>query len=745
MRRRQLLTRLASLALAPSCAQGKAPLAVKLTLPPEAKKLSTYDLLEADVQLSGGAGPYQNLFDPDEVSIRAVLRGPGGRLLALPGYFNRAFTELPDAGTPTPILENAEGWKVRVAPDRPGKWTLTVTAKDRSGTATSQTIRFTVIASKRRGFLVRTPESKRYFAYSDGSPAFLIGENVCWSGKEGLNDYRKWFPKLAAAGGNFARLWMAFQPIESKETGLGRYDQANLWHFDGILSLAQKHGLVCMLAFMTYGELATGGYFNEGRWPDSPYNAKNGGPVPAEKPDEFFTSPEAKKLYKRRLRYLVARYAAFRSLGFWEFWNEKDAPPAWLDEMAKYVRSLDPYQHPITNSYSTTGPDDAWKLSTMELTQTHRYGDEGSIADIAPLVWTDSRAHDKFQKPHLLGEFGISWRGPDSQFDPKLTATNLHNGLWAGAMSGAAGTSMLWWWDSYVEPKNLYATFTGIALFARDVPWTKRDFQPLALPAVQLPVTALETFSDLVLTPDGGWGAKTEGVAAVGPDGTTQGATLLTHFYGPDKKELCSVQRLSVNLPKPTTLKIRVLTVSVKGKLILKLDGAPLAEFLFDASPGKGDFESTKNFPEYGGIYQALFNKDCSVELPAGKHTLELENVEGDWINVGSYTFVGAKSSRYASLRTMALQDAKTGDTVVWLQDPESHWKNDRDGKTPTRWNGTTLAVPVPGRGKYAARFTDTRTGQVVATVTQSGPTLKLPVPGFTRDIALRVVPVTRN
>lgn len=744
MRRRQLLARLASLALAPSCAQGKAPLSVKLTLPPGARKLGVYDALEAEVELSGGADPYKNEYDPDEIAIQAVLRGPGGREIALPGYFERYFTEFPDAGAPTPIMAPAWVWRVRIAPDRPGKWTLTVTAKDRSGTATSQTVPLTVTSSKRRGFLVRTPESKRYFAYSNGAPAFLVGYNVCWSGKDGLNDYRKWFPKLAAAGGNFARLWMAFQPMETKELGLGRYSQTSLWHFDNILELAQKHNLVCMLAFMTYGELATGGYFNEGRWPDSPYNARNGGPVPEDKPDEFFTNPEAKKLYKRRLRYLVARYAAFRSLGFWEFWNEKDAPPAWLDEMATYVRSLDPYRHPITNSYSTTGPDDAWKLGTMDLTQTHRYGDEGSVLDIAPLVWTDSRAHDKFKKPHLLGEFGVSWRGPDSQFDPKLTATNWHNGLWAGAMSGAAGTSMLWWWDSYVEPKNLYATLTGISLFAREIPWTKRDFQPISLPPVQLPVTALETFSDLVLTPDGGWGAKTEGVATVGPDGSVSGATLLTHFYGPDKKELRSVQRLAVNLPKQTTLKIRVLTVSAKGRLTIKLDDAPLAEFSFDASPGKGDFESTKNFPEYGGIYQALFNKDRSVEIPAGKHTLEIENAEGDWLQIGSLTFVGAKSSRYASLRTMALQDAKTGETLVWLQDPESHWKNDRDGKTPARWNGTTLTVPIPSRGKYVARFTDTRTGQVVATVTASGPTLKLPIPSFARDIAARIIAVGR-
>ena len=39
-------------------------------------------------------------------------------------------------------------------------------------------------------------------------------------------------------------------------------------------------------------------------------------------PAAFFTDPEAKALFKQRLRYLVARYGAYRNLLAWELFNE---------------------------------------------------------------------------------------------------------------------------------------------------------------------------------------------------------------------------------------------------------------------------------------------------------------------------------------------------------------------------------------------------------------------------------------
>ena len=497
-----------------------------------------------------------------------------------------------------------------------------------------------------------------------------------------------------------------------------------------------------MLALGTYSEFTTGGFFGEGIWSINPYNKANGGPAAA--PDDFWTNPMARTFYKRRLRYLIARYGAYTSLGFWEFWNEKEAPAPWVEEMAAYLKANDPYRHLVTNSYSTTGEAAVWSLANIDLTQTHRYGDEGSMHDITPIIIDDARAHDTFRKPHHIGEFGISWRGSDEKFDPKGTATNLHNGLWAAALAGNAGGAAIWWWDSYIAPKNLYGEFTGLARFAAAVDWPRRHFAPVAVPTPRVSTRTPETFSDLALTPSGGWGDKATGTVTVAKDGSVSGGKLLGTLYGSEKPDLKTALRLAVDLPHPSRLMLRILTVSNAAAIHVAVDGATAADFPLKAAPGNNqDFESTKQFPEYGGMYQALFNKDRVVPIPAGKHTITLENTAGDWVSIGSYTLTEAKSSRYAGLRPLALSDAHTGETLAWLQDPDSNWYNDSQGITPHTWARIALTLPVPLAGAYRVDWWDTRAGKIVRTetVAAKGGVLTVNTPAFTRDIALRAAP----
>ena len=62
-------------------------------------------------------------------------------------------------------------------------------------------------------------------------------------------------------------------------------------------------------------------------------------------------------------------------------------------------------------------------------------------------------------KPVLFGEFGIQ----QDVIEPQ--GVHFHDGLWAGIFSGSAGTGMLWWWDTYIEPNNLYYHYKGISKF----------------------------------------------------------------------------------------------------------------------------------------------------------------------------------------------------------------------------------------------------------------------------------------
>lgn len=708
-------------------------------------RLAAYRRIEFDVALKGGATPYANPFNPDEIAVDATLTGPKGQTMRVPAFWYQPYKVVngwPDMSGQTPRF------RLRIAPPASGSWRLVVTAKDRTGVGTSAPLSFSAVSTASPGFVRRAPGSTRYFSFDNGKPYFLVGENVCWAGERGLQDYVEWFGSLGKAGGNFARLWMAFQPIESKATGLNRYDLKNAAYFDQVLELAEGNGICCMMAFGTYGEFNKGGYFNEGRWPENPYNAANGGPIPTATPDVFFTDPTARAAYRKRLRYLIARYSAYTSLGFWEFWNEKAGPASWFSEMAKYLKANDPYRHLVTNSYSTTGTADVWNIPEIDLTQTHRYGDEGSVRDVAPLILSDSKDHDVYKKPHLMGEFGISWRGPDDKFDPNRTATNLHNGLWSAAFSGQPGGAAIWWWDNYVHPRNLYNRFTGFARFVAQIDWPRRAFEPITIAPPIRPATATETFTDAAISCDGAWGYVQKKPSTLTPVGNLVGDALPGFLYGPEKQEMHAPAQLKVNLAQSAALRVKILTVSNKANLRISIDGKQVATFPFRADPdGPRGYESTKQFPEYGGIYQALFNKEVRVSLPAGSHLIALENTEGDWVTIGPITVEKARSSRFAALRPVALQDAKTGETLVWVQDTESNWYNDREGKKPEQWQGITLKVPVVRAGSYRIVWWHTREGRAIETrmvkSTGNAP-LSLTIPTFTRDIALRITAAGR-
>ena len=724
-----------------SCVRAAPTVAVRALPSPG---LSAYGQAEWVVALDK---TYSNPFDPDEIALDAAFTGPKGQVLRLPGFWFQGFRRQANAdGSETLLPQGSPEWRVRFCPPAPGRWRLVVSARDATGIGTAQASAFAVLPSKAPGFVRRGPGDSRYLEYDNGASFFPVGENVCWAGRGGLSEYETWFPKLSAAGGNYARLWMSNRPLEHGSSGLGRYDLMNAWYFDQVLALAARHGLRCMAALGTYSEFTVGGFFNEGQWPVNPYNKANGGPAAA--PADFWTDAKARAFYRRRLRYLVARYGAQPSLAFWEFWNETEAPVPWLAEMGTFLKQTDPYHHLVTNSYSTTGTAAVWDLPQMDFTQTHRYGDEGSVKDITPLILDDARLHDRYGKPHFMGEFGISWRGDDSKFDPAGLGTNLHNGLWASALTGNAGGASIWWWDSYVEPKNQYPRFAGLARFAAAVDWPHRRFAPLALPAPTRGPNAPETFTDMVLTPTAAWGDKATAPVVLRPDGTMTGGPLLSNLFGPEKPDNRSVLILRLDLPRPTTLTLHIGTVSNKARLLVGLDGKPAADYVFNAAPGQGGgYESTKSFPEYGGVYQAVFNTDRVLALTAGPHVVTLENTEGDWLQLSTLTLARSLSSRLAFVRTAALQDSATGETLLWLQDPESNWFNDREGRAPLPQSGLRLALPVPRPGAYTLVWWDTRSGVPVKTVRLSAPgkLLRVSIPTFTRDIALRLVPDTQK
>jgi hypothetical protein len=545
---------------------------------------------------------------------------------------------------------------------------------------------------------------------------------------------------------------------ETAKAGVGRFDLEACAFYDTVFAQAERHGVYCMVTFNNYRDLRTEDEWGKCQWPNLPHNAANGGP--ATRPSDFITHPESQRLYRNRLRYIAARWGAFTSVAFWEFWNEQtytnvEIPPAWTADMARYLKSVDAaHGHLVTTSFGNAPQPEVWDLPEIDLVQQHLYPNDDASGPVSMSAWSHRAVHPG--KPHLVAEFGIASHATDAKFDPKGVGTNLHNGLWAGMMSGSAGGAVVWWWDSYVAPRDLWHAFRGPANFSRAIEWPDRRFEPAYPPApVRIDDAAdePETFADAVLSASGDWGRSHGQTVEVMPNGQAY-RTLPRYVYGFKHFRLRTPTTLDVDVPAGGgAVVIRVGMVSDAGILRVLVDGEPKADFPFSALPGSPGHQKTEarkpdpDEPRQEVVYQATFNKDCEVPLPAGRHTIEIANLGNDWLGLESVMLRRIKSSRYAELAVIAMHDPASGEVIAWFRDPASNYKSDADGAEPRTIPSSRLALPLgsgaPDR-EYALQWWDTRAGKIEgrARAPSTGGVLHVQIPAVRRDVALRAVPV---
>ena len=129
------------------------------------------------------------------------------------------------------------------------------------------------------------------------------------------------------------------------------------------------------------------------------------------------------------------------------------------------------------------------------------------------------------------------------------------------------------------------------------------------------------------------------------------------------------------------------------------------------------------------------------LPIAAGHHNVKLETVAGDWVTLSRITFTHALAARYAGLLALGLQDSSTHETLVWILNTKSDWKDDQSQDAPQPLSAVKLTVPNIDTGNYIAQWSDTRGGGLIRsdqTTAQDG-RLSLHVPAFNRDIALRL------
>jgi len=617
---------------------------------PDAGSVPRYGKFEARIETSA---QYENPFAPAEVDLLVHFLAPTGETHVLPAFYHE------ENGNPA--------WKVRYAPLLVGDYRYYAVLGDER----TDEHKFRCVASDRDGFVRLSPHDYRYFQFDSGEPYFAVGHNVCWT-----DDYQHYFKRMAEHGENFTRIWMIHWNIALEWSGddypgLGRYhlDKAN-W-IDRILDLAEQYGIYIMLCLDSFNALRIRRPYPA--YEGNPYAKENGGML--DKPEQFFTNPEARRLFKQRLRYLVSRYTYSPNVLCWEFWNEvdiieryvSDEAVAWHQEMARYLRQIDPMQHLISTSFAGTKGDDAmWRLPEMEITQNHQYGSR----DIAGSVrnWTQRNIR-AFHKPHIFGEFGADSSGPKREKDPG--GISLHNGIWGAALSGSAGTAMLWWWDNYIKPNDLYYHFKPLSQFVENVDWIHSSFRDAEIGEINHINPPDFSIRDLELPCTIGWGHHPVTQYNVLPDGSIKDNAQITQFIYPPGHELRQEQVFVVDYPVDGEFEIHVNKVSNHGRLQIKMDGELKLDEELPTGPGEGPWKKSE-FVERWDIYQNTYDRRFRISVPAGKHTIIVDSQGRDWISVDSYKLTNYQTKESARLRVFGLQNDTAA--MLWLQNIQHTW-----------------------------------------------------------------------
>ena len=626
-------------------------------------------------------------FDFEQTDVRVQFRS-GNTIVAVPAFF--------DGGTT---------WRARFTPTQSGRYELgNISLNNRVLDVKAALRNWNVAGEKGAGFVRLDARDKTRFAYDSGAPYFPLGHNQAWRNND-LPDIPQLFDKMGASGENWSRVWMNSWDDKNldwpKNGAFGTLNLNVARRWDAIVNAAEKNKIAFQMVFQHHGQYSKQVNPN---WDDNPYNVKNGGFL--KEPQEFFTNAQAKALTRRKLRYAVARWGYSPSILAWELFNEVQFTDAargnewesvaqWHREMAAFLRAQDVFHHLVTTSSTDAFPASASPV--MDFEQQHVYS-----GDLVTSLANLPRATDK---PTFVGEFG-----PADLQDPR--GVFLHAGLWAGLMSGQSGAPQYWFWD-LTEKHDFYQHFRAASAFLRASDLArKNDLRRVALNISSREVT------DLVFSAGGCWETAKQSDFDLRDGQVPPGAATLPSFLqGVNHRDMNPRPlRFQVNFAQPGKFVVEFDKIAKAGARVqLSVDGK-IVERIF--APAAADYAPPQ--------------KEFAIDVPAGSHTVSLENIGADWVTIRRFTLTD-----YAPpLASFAL--CNKGFVAAWICNRANIYTD--FGKENGAASGT-LTLRVLDNGKYRATWWDTVSGQPlrVDDVTTVAGAIELQVPPVARDIALFV------
>ena len=573
--------------------------------------VACYNIAEYVVDINAS---YSNPYSAEEVSLFATFTAPGGENINTNGFYMIPYTLVsPDTLSPPGSAE----WRIRFAPENPGTYTFKFTLTDQNGTTVSQTDTLHVSSSSNDGFYAFDGN----YLHSDAGDVFLgVGENMGWVADYQYSDFDRWTDSLAANNCNLVRIWFTvytFQ-IEWNNAGpvgyyTGRMNRA--WWLDWFLEMTREKGIKVQLCLNSAQAFIVTGYPS---WNYNPYSTVQGGPC--EYPWQFFVNDDARYFFKRKLRYILARWGAYDNLIAWELFNEVDGVDGyaghqndvvnWHNEMAQYLHTYDNYERPVSTSFMdhNVSPN-TWALQNIDFTQGHRYYSQQDV-DYEVYRKTQELLND-YEKPASMAEFNLHVYHTNNYSDDP-TGLHMHNTMWASLFSGSFVAAMPWFWSQYIDEYNLYHQFKGPATFSGLM-------TQIHTTTPELPPVSSDEKTDLTIIPglQQTFVPHEEDYFNVGRNGIMipDRRELASMLYGYGFSSYRNPPHFIVDYDEAGTFTVRTGSIEFFSKIRISVDGVLMLE------------------------QNAEVNTDYTIPLPAGEHVIHCENVGNGYVSIEEYEF----------------------------------------------------------------------------------------------------------
>jgi hypothetical protein len=462
---------------------------------------------------NGSQFPKINPFNPDYteadyIDVVATFTSPGGNIIEVPGFYYEDYIsdQVNEQWIDQPTDYN---FRIRFAPNEIGIWTVSVGLYNNIESVFDLTIdpmcstpQITCIPSDKRGNLEIGNDNRHLRFHDDHKSFFALGRNIMQRGdfegdlslKTKPSEYQTKLNTLIGLGehgGNYIGMQNTSFNFDPEWEHLGVYDrfdndalaiynrQAVAWECDRFLKAAEDHNIYIQWAFpSSHYKWENESWAADIRdlWPKNPYHLStitdNVNPI------DFFQSNTSKKYYKRKLRYIMARWGFSPQIAVFEILSEVDpiinsvgysVYDTWYQEMTNYLKELD-YNTKLYMASSSSPM--AVALFSSDFRCAHKYLVERSMN------------HERFDitnqqlflhnKPFLFGEMGA-----DSELNIAIdycgNRNAFHNALWSTAFMGGLGAGLEWWYD-YDE--EMLTHFDGISSFFHDVDFESQTFLP---------------------------------------------------------------------------------------------------------------------------------------------------------------------------------------------------------------------------------------------------------------------------